>query len=74
MTSAATPGVLLKKHPLVDTWITEKLQALFIYVIMDTLALRFVSNTIIRGHRFGRCVRLNWYTGKIAVSQHPILL
>ena len=71
--SAATLCVLLEQYPFVDMWVTEKLMALVMYVLMVTLALKLGKNGSMRG--IGLIGALSWivYAGMVAVSKQPLL-
>jgi len=73
LVSAATLCVLLKQYPFLDAWVTEKLLALVLYILMVTLALKLGRNGLMRG--IGFVGALSWiaYAGMVAVSKQPIL-
>ncbi|WP_299078106.1 SirB2 family protein [uncultured Paraglaciecola sp.] len=73
LVSAATLCVMLKQYPFVDAWVTEKLMALILYVVMVTLALKLGRNGSMRG--IGFIGALSWivYAGMVAVSKQPML-
>ena len=73
LASAATLCVMLEQYPFVDAWVTEKLMALVLYIVMVTLALRLGRNGSMRG--VGFIGALSWivYAGMVAVSKQPLL-
>jgi len=62
-----------KQYPFVDTWVTEKLLALVMYLFMVTLALKFGRTGFMLS--IGLIGTLRWmaYAGMVAMNKQPIL-
>ncbi|WP_340676688.1 SirB2 family protein [Paraglaciecola sp.] len=72
--SAISLCVTLQQYPFVDAWVTEKLLAFVMYMLMVTIALKLAKTNLMRF--IGLLGALSWlaYAGMVAVTKHPYLL
>ena len=71
--SAIILCVMTKQYPFVDAWVTEKLLAFVMYMLMVTIALKLAKTKIMRF--IGLLGALSWlaYAAMVAVSKHAFL-
>ncbi|MCF1439942.1 MAG: SirB2 family protein [Shewanella sp.] len=66
--------VLIKQYPLMDPWLTEKIMAVFAYILLAFMAMRSDRNRLFRG--FALIGALGWivYAGKLAHFKQAVLI
>jgi uncharacterized membrane protein SirB2 len=71
LVSAGVLCVMIDQYPFVDAWVSEKLLALVMYMLMVTIALKLAKTTTIRF--VGLLGAISWlaYAGMVAVSKQP---
>jgi len=71
--SAVALCVMSKQYPFVDAWVTEKLLAFVMYLLMVTIALKLAKTMLMRF--IGLLGALSWlaYAAMVAVSKNAFL-
>lgn len=73
LVSAIVLCVMLQQYPLTEGWVTEKLLAFIMYMLMVTISLKLAKTNLMRF--VGLVGALSWlaYAGKVAVTKHAYL-
>lgn len=73
LVSAATLCVLIAQYPFVDLWVTEKLFAVLLYILMGLVALKLGRTTAMRWVGFIGAISWLAFAAKVAVLKQPLL-
>jgi uncharacterized membrane protein SirB2 len=66
--------VLLQRYPFVDAWVTEKLLALVMYMLMVTIALKQAKTNLIRFIALLGAFSWLAYAIMLVITKQPLLL
>lgn len=72
LASAATLCVLIAQYPLVDTWLTQKLLFVILYILMGFLTLKWARTAVLRWFGFIGALTCIMLTAKIAVLKQAL--
>jgi uncharacterized membrane protein SirB2 len=70
--SALTLAWLLKQYPFVHAWLTVKVVALVVYIVLGSLALRRAPTMRLRAMFFGLAVLTFLFIVSVARAHHPL--
>ncbi|WP_088330818.1 SirB2 family protein [Lacimicrobium sp. SS2-24] len=71
--TAAWLCVLISQYPFVDGWVTEKLLAVLLYVLMGLVALKLGRTLFIRWVGFVGALAWLVFAAKVAIMKQPLL-
>lgn len=74
LVSAATLCVIIAQYPLVHAWLTEKLIAVVVYIVLGFVALKLAKNNLQRWLAFAGALAMLAMIGKLAVLKQPFIL
>ncbi|MBT1065337.1 SirB2 family protein [Bowmanella sp. Y26] len=73
LASAITLCVLIAQYPFVNAWVTEKLMAVLLYILMGLVALKLGRTNSIRWIGFVGAICWLLFAAKVAVFKQPLL-
>ncbi|AWL11504.1 Protein sirB2 [Saliniradius amylolyticus] len=71
--SAAGLCVLIQQYPFVHDWVTEKLMAVLLYILLAFVALKIGRTTFIRWVGFLGAISWLLFAAKVAIIKQPLL-
>lgn len=69
--SAISLAVLIQQYPFVDHWLTAKLLALCVYIVLGTIALKRGKTCLIKGGAFAGSLLTFAYIAAVAITHSP---
>jgi uncharacterized membrane protein SirB2 len=70
--SAATLCVLIGQYPMIDTWLTQKLLFVILYILMGFVTLKWAHTTALRWLGFIGALACIMFAAKIAVLKQGL--